>query len=150
MTRNFQGSKDLFNLSRRWYEDILAEHNQILLWASPWPPAGIWAKKPLTSAESLSGWKLVTCDAISEATFQKAGARVVPLGDGVMPQVQAGGIDAVLSSDEAGLGVKCSEVFEYYVPINYGTPLNMVTMNGDTWHSLPAEFQVAVREVPTK
>ncbi len=45
-------AKALYEIARPHYEQVFADNEQILLYASPWPPTGIWAKKPIVSADS--------------------------------------------------------------------------------------------------
>ena len=52
VTEDFDDAKRLFEVARAQYETVLADNNQTLLWASPWPPAGIWAK------ESRDQWRV--------------------------------------------------------------------------------------------
>ncbi len=147
VTRDFRDARDLFDVSRDWYEDVLEDNNQVLLWASPWPSAGIWAKKPVTSTEALNNLKIRTYDPLGATTLKEAGATAIQLGwSDVVPQLSTGGIEAVLTSAEAGLSVKFPQLLDHYMPINYGTPLNMVTMNSDTWNDLPEDIQKAVLE----
>ncbi|HIP79692.1 MAG TPA: C4-dicarboxylate ABC transporter substrate-binding protein, partial [Kiloniellaceae bacterium] len=40
-------ARRLLDVARADYEAIFAANNQKLLWASPRPPSGIWAKKPV-------------------------------------------------------------------------------------------------------
>src|SRR5438093_13151085 len=56
-------ARALAEVARAAYEQALARHNQRLLFLSPWPPAGLWAKGPVTSAEALKGLPIRTADA---------------------------------------------------------------------------------------
>ena len=38
-------AKLLWEVAKPHYEKVFDKHNQVLLYASPWPPAGIWSKK---------------------------------------------------------------------------------------------------------
>ena len=51
-------AKLLWEVAKPHYEKVFDKHNQVLLYASPWPPAGIWSKKPVLSSGDLSGLKL--------------------------------------------------------------------------------------------
>src|SRR5713101_2025014 len=62
----------LTDVARPEYERVLAGQNQKLLYPSPWPPAGIWARKPVTSMEALGGLRIRTPDANGTATFRAA------------------------------------------------------------------------------
>ena len=146
ITDSFAEAKILFDVSRVWYEEVLAENNQMLLWASPWTSAGIWAKQPVTSISALKELKIRTYDPLGTATLKSAGATPVQLSwADVVPQLSTGGINSVLTSAEAGLAGKFPQMLNHYMPINYGTPLNMVTINLDTWNDLSDELKKAVR-----
>src|SRR5882724_5752891 len=45
----------LAEVARVAYEQVLTRHDQRLLFLSPWPPAGLWARAPVTSLEALKG-----------------------------------------------------------------------------------------------
>src|SRR5690606_27651052 len=63
LVRNPYDAKLLWEVALPYYQKVFADNNQILLFASPWPPAGIWANKPLTSKEDLAGLKIRAWDA---------------------------------------------------------------------------------------
>lgn len=51
-------AKLLWEIGRPHYEAIFEKHNQVLLWATPWPPSGIWANSPVTSQPELAQLKI--------------------------------------------------------------------------------------------
>lgn len=138
-------ARQLYETARPYYEKVFAKHNQKLLYSSPWPPSGLWGKKPLDSMGALKAVKLRTYDVPGTQTFRSAGAAPVQLSwADVVPQLGTGGIDAVLTSAEAGLSSRFNEHLSHFTEINYASPLNMVTINLDTWNGLPPELQQAV------
>jgi TRAP-type transport system periplasmic protein len=64
----------LAEVARPAYERALARHNQKLLFLSPWPPAGLWARQPVASVEALKGLRVRTPDANGVLAFKAAGA----------------------------------------------------------------------------
>ncbi|MBT0963252.1 TRAP transporter substrate-binding protein [Denitromonas iodatirespirans] len=138
-------ARQLYETAKPYYEKIFAKYNQKLLYSSPWPPSGLWGKKPLDSMDALKAVKLRTYDVPGTQTFRAAGAAPVQLSwADVVPQLGTGGIDAVLTSAEAGLSSRFNEHLSHFTEINYASPLNMVTINLDTWNALSPELQQAV------
>lgn len=134
-------------VARPAYERALARHNQILLFQSPWPPAGIWANKPVDSAEALRGLRIRTADANGVLAFRAAGAvPVVVSFTDALPQLRSGQLDAVLSSGDGGAGARLMETLRHFTAIEYAVTMSMVTINGDVWRGLDAGTQQAVRE----
>ncbi|MBS8262775.1 C4-dicarboxylate ABC transporter substrate-binding protein [Roseibium polysiphoniae] len=138
-------ARKLFEAARSGYEAVFADNNQKLLWASPWPPSGIWAKKPVGDLEALAGLKIRTYDANGTITLQEANAAPIQLSwADVVPQLSTGGVEAVLTSAEAGANAKFWEHLDHFTEVNYAMPLNMVHINLDTWDGLSPEHQEAV------
>ena len=115
-------------MARPHFERVFAKHDQILLYASPWPPSGIWAKQPVDNIGALKNLKIRTYDRNGTITLKAAGAAAVKLSwADVVPQLGTGGIQAVLTSAEGGVNAKFWEHLDHFTEINYAMPLSMVT-----------------------
>ncbi len=137
----------LYEVARPYYDKAFAKHNQKLLYATPWPPSGIWAKKPVDSLAALKNLKIRTYDRNGTITLKAAGAAAVKLSwADVVPQLGTGAIQAVLTSAEGGVNAKFWEHVNYFTEINYAAPLSMVHINLDVWNGLSPELQKAVSE----
>jgi TRAP-type transport system periplasmic protein len=135
----------LTDVARPEYERVLARQNQKLLYPSPWPPAGIWARKPVASMEALRGLRIRTPDANGTATFRAAGALPAQISFAdALPRLKSGEIDAVLSSGDGGAGQRLWEYLNHFTAINYSMTMSMVTMNLDAWNGLSPELRRAV------
>ena len=134
-------------VARPAYERALARYNQILLFQSPWPAAGIWANRPVDSVEALRGLRVRTADANGVLAFRAAGAVpvVVSFAD-ALPQLRSGQLDAVLSSGDGGAGERLMETLRHFTAIEYAVTMSMVTINADAWRALDPARQQAVRE----
>jgi TRAP-type C4-dicarboxylate transport system substrate-binding protein len=140
-------AQTLFEVARPEYERALARHNQKLLYVSPWPPSGIWATRPVTSAEALRGLRIRTYDANGTATLRAAGALPTQISFAdAQARLRAGELDAVLSSGDGGAGARLWELLPHFTEINYAMPLSMVTLNLDVWNGLAPDLQRAVLE----
>ncbi|MAO93094.1 MAG: C4-dicarboxylate ABC transporter substrate-binding protein [Rhodospirillaceae bacterium] len=138
-------SRKLYLTAKADYDAVFAANNQKLLWASPWPPSGIWAKKPVDSLDALANLKIRTYDANGTITLQEAGAAPIQLSwADVVPQLSTGGIDAVLTSAEGGTNAKFWEQLSHFTEVNYAMPLNMIHINLDVWNDLSDANKEAV------
>lgn len=140
-------AKLLFEISKPYYDEVLQEHNQKLLFASPWPSSGLWGKKPLNNLQSVQQIKLRTYDPNGTKTFKNVGASPIQLSWGdIVPQLSTGGIEAVLTSVEVGLDASFNDYTKFFTDIHYDSTINLITMNLDTYNDLSPELQKAVDE----
>jgi TRAP-type C4-dicarboxylate transport system substrate-binding protein len=135
----------LADVARPLYERALARRNQRLLFLSPWPPAGLWANKPVATSEALRGLRVRTADANGVLAFKAAGAVPVQVSfSDAIPQLKAGQLDAVLSSGDGGAGARLMEVLRHFTAIEYAVTMSMVTINADAWAALTTDLQQAL------
>ncbi|QPC43274.1 TRAP transporter substrate-binding protein [Kaustia mangrovi] len=140
-------AKLLWEVARPYYEKIFEENNQKLLYASPWPPSGIWSKTPVIAPGDVKTLKIRTYDANGTITFRDVGAAPIQLSwADVVPQLNTGGIGAVLTSADGGAAASLWEYLSDFSEVNYASPLNMTHMNLDVFNALTPEQQEAVLE----
>jgi TRAP-type transport system periplasmic protein len=144
---SIEQARKLYDAARPAYEAVLAHHNQRLLFASLWPPSGIWAKRPVADEAALKGLRIRTFDVTATETFRGLGAApaLISFAD-AMPRLRAGELDAVLSSGDGGAGAKLWEILPHFTEINYAMPLSFATIGLGTWDTLPPDLQRAVSE----
>jgi TRAP-type C4-dicarboxylate transport system substrate-binding protein len=140
-------ARALFETAEAGYDIVLARHNQKLLYPSPWPPTGIWAKQPITSLASLKDLRIRTYDTSGTITFKALGAQPeeISFAD-AFPRLASGDIQAVLSSGDGGAGARLWQYLDNFTAITYAMPLSLVTINLDVWNGLPPKLQNAVRD----
>ena len=147
LASTIEEAKILFDVAKPYYDEVFAKANQKLLWSTPWPPSGIWGKKPIDSLEDLKNLKIRTYDANGTITLKAAGAAAIQLSwADVVPQLGTGGISAVLTSAEGGRGANFWDHLNHFTELNYAAPLNMVHINLDVFNGLSADMQKAVLE----
>ncbi len=135
----------LMEMSLPEYEKVFEANGQKLLYASPWPASGIWAKMPIKSVKNLDGLKIRTFDPNGTRAFKAMGASPINLAwADVVPQLATGGISAVLTSAEGGVTQKFVEHTQFFTEINYAVPLNIVHMNKKVFESLSKKNQLAI------
>ncbi|WP_136068653.1 TRAP transporter substrate-binding protein [Modicisalibacter radicis] len=142
---DIESAHRLYDIARPEYAKVFEDNDQILLYASPWPASGIWSKTPVTGMADLDGLKIRSYDRNGTEALLSAGASPVKLSwADVVPQLATGGIEAVLTSAEAGANGSFWEHLSDFSAINYAVPLNMVHMNRDAFEALGEANQQAV------
>jgi TRAP-type C4-dicarboxylate transport system substrate-binding protein len=142
---NATDARRLYDIARPAYEAALERHNQKLLFSTPWPPSGIWAKVAADTTEAISKLRIRTYDKTGTELFTALGASATMLSFGELPPKLADGeIDAVLSSGDGGAGRALWQFLSQFTEINYALPLSLTSVNLDAWHALDATTQSAV------
>ncbi|UWR86954.1 TRAP transporter substrate-binding protein [Phaeobacter inhibens] len=138
----------LYKVAEPEFKKVFEENDQILLYASPWPPSGIWSTDAKNSTDALAGLKIRTYDKNGTTALNELGAAAVRLSwADVVPSISTGAIDAVLTSAEGGVSGSFWEHFTTFTEIyNYAIPLNFVHISKSTFDGLSAEQQAAVLE----
>lgn len=138
-------ARRLYAAARAAYAKRLAQEGQILLFATPWPPSGLWAKKPIITPADLTGLAIRTYDATGARVFTAAGAVPSTLSFAeTMPKLADGSIAAVLSSGDGGAGRRLWDHLRHFTEINYAVPLSLATLNAGQYAALPPELHAAV------
>ena len=138
-------ARALYEAARPHYEAFFQEHGQMLLYASPWPPSGLWANESIDTIEALTNLTMRTYDANGTRTFIAADAAPIQLSwADVVPQLATGGIEAVLTSAESGENANFHEHLSDFTELNYAMPLNFVHMNRDAFEALSSKGQQAI------
>jgi TRAP-type C4-dicarboxylate transport system substrate-binding protein len=134
-------ARRLLDAARGLYANRFAREKQRLLYATPWPASGLWAKKPIVTPADLAGLPLRVYDSTGFALFAAAGARPANLSFAdVMPRIVDGSIEAVLSSGDGGAGRKLWNYLPYFTEIGYAMPLSFGTLSQPLYDGLPADL----------
>ncbi len=148
LVKDFEEAKLLHDIARPYYEDEAERFNQKILFTAPWPPSGIHAKRPVLNYEGIEGLNIRTYDRNGTDVLNRAGANAVVMSWGdVYPALATGTIDSVLTSAQSGVAGNFWEVLDYYTRVNFAFPLNMVTINIDSWNSLTEEQRATIEQI---
>lgn len=138
-------ARKLYDAARLTYATRMIREGQILLFATPWPPTGVWATKPIVSPADIEGLAIRVYDATGVAVFTAAGAKPMNLTFAdTMPRVVDGSITAVLSSGDGGAGRRLWDHLRHFTEINYAVPLSLATLNDAVHGALPPDLREAV------
>jgi TRAP-type C4-dicarboxylate transport system substrate-binding protein len=147
LAASVEQARRLYDAARPAYDSVLARHGQRLLFASLWPPSGIWAKRPIADETALRGLRIRTFDVTATETFRQLGAApaLVSFAD-ALPRLRAGELDAVLSSGDGGASARLWEFLPHFTEMNYAMPLSFATIGRAAWDRLPPDLMRAVTE----
>ena len=151
LVRDFAEARLLHDIARPFYEAAAERFDQKLLFTAPWPPSGIHARRPVLAYEDIRGLRVRTFDRNGTDVLNRAGANAVVMSWGdVYPALATGTIDSVLTSAQSAVDASFWEVLEHYTRVNFAIPLNMITINLDTWNSLSSDQQEAIMAVASE
>jgi TRAP-type C4-dicarboxylate transport system substrate-binding protein len=133
-------AKRLLAAARPAYAAALAAQGVTLLHATPWPPTGIWSRRPIATPEELRGLRVRTYDGTGTATFRALGAQAELLSfQDVAARLTAGTLDAVLSSGDGGAGRRLWEHLPHFCEIGYAMPVSVTFADPARLAALSAE-----------
>lgn len=140
----FTDARRLYDAARPHYDAALAPMNARVLYATPWPPIGIWSKLPLARPADLQGLAIGTYDPTGTALFRALGAAPAELSfPDTMPRLRDGTFEAVLSSgDGAGRGLP--QVLPHFAALGYAIPLSLTIVGTEALAALPGDLRNAV------
>jgi TRAP-type transport system periplasmic protein len=147
ITPRMADARVLYELSLPLYEQLFAERKQKLLFVVPWPPSGIWSATPVTSVDVLKALKIRTYDKTSTDVLSRVAtsATIVSFAD-LEPKLEAGEINAVLSSGDGGAGRQLWKYLREFSAINYAVPLSFVSISLAAWDALDDSGRAAKTE----
>ncbi|MEO3472965.1 TRAP transporter substrate-binding protein DctP [Roseomonas sp. CAU 1739] len=147
LTASHADAARLRDLARPHYVAALAKHGATLLWTTPWPPSGLWTRNKVPGPEDLRGLRVRTYDATGTEVLRAAGATAEVLSFAeVNARLEAGTLDAVLSSGDGGAGRQLWRWLPNFTELNYAWPLSL----GFASNARLAELTPAQRDAVTQ
>jgi TRAP-type C4-dicarboxylate transport system substrate-binding protein len=142
---SFDEAYRLWQAQRPVAEQILAKRGVKLLYAVPWPPQGIHAKKELKSAADMKGLKWRAYNPATTKIAQVVGATPLTIQAAELTQALATGVvDSTMTSGATGVDSKIWESLSHYHRVNAWLPKNMLVVNQKEFDKLDKEIQATV------
>jgi TRAP-type transport system periplasmic protein len=139
---SYDESMKLYKITKPLMEKKLAEQGMMLLFAVPWPPQGIYSKKPLNSAADLKGMKWRAYNVGTAEIAKIVGAQAVTIQAAELSQALAtGAVEAYMSSGSTGYDTKTYEHVKYWYDTQAWLPKNAVFMNREIFNGLDKASQ---------
>ncbi len=137
----------LYQASKPAMEEKLGEQGLQLLFAVPWPPQGIFAKKEITKVDDMKGLKFRAYNAATERLAQLAGAVPTQIEAPDIPTAfSTGRVEAMITSPSTGANSKAWDFLSHYHDTQAWLPKNMVFVNKGAFDALSDAEKSAVLE----
>ncbi len=142
---SYDESMKLYKAQRPLMEKKLAEQGMMLLYSVPWPPQGIYTKKPANSVADLKGVKWRAYSPATARIGELIGAQPVTVQAAEVSQALATGvIESYMSSGSTGVDSKTYEHLKYWYDTQAWLPKNAVIVNKAAFDALDAPSKQAL------
>ena len=142
---SYDEAAKLWKVQRPVLEKKLAEQGMMVLYAVPWPPQGLYSKKPINSAADLKGIKWRAYSPATARIAELVGAQPVTVQAAELSQALATGVvEANMTSGATGVDSKFYEHMKYYYDVQAWLPKNAVVVNKRAFDALDKATQDAV------
>jgi TRAP-type C4-dicarboxylate transport system substrate-binding protein len=142
---SYDESVKLYKVQKPVMEKKLAEQGMALLYAVPWPPQGIYVKKPINSGTDLKGVKWRAYSPATARIAELVGAQPVTVQAAELSQAMATGvIESYMSSGSTGFDTKTYEHIKYWYDTQAWLPKNAVIVNKAALDALDAPTKAAL------
>jgi TRAP-type C4-dicarboxylate transport system substrate-binding protein len=142
---SFPDAMKLYKASKSAIEKKLDAQGIKLLFAVPWAPQGIYAKKDLNSVDDMKGLKWRAYNVGTTRIGQIVGAQSVTIQAAELPQALATGIvDSFISSGGTGYDSKVWETLSHFYDVQAWIPKNFTLVNKAAFNALDKATQDAI------
>jgi len=142
---SYDGAMKLYTAQKPVLEKKLAADGMALLFAVPWPPQGIYVKKPINSAADLKGVKWRAYSPATARIAELVGAQPVTVQAAELSQAMATGVvESYMSSGSTGVDTKTYEHLKYWYDTQAWLPKNAVLVNKKAFDALDKPTQDAL------
>lgn len=148
MATSFDASVALYETAKPALEKALDEQNLKLLYSVPWPPQGLYFKKPVASLDDVKGLKFRAYNASTSRLAELAGMQPTQIEAAEVQQAFAtNAVESMVSSGATGFDRKVFDagVTNYY-EVDAWLPRNTVMVNKDAYASLDDAAKAALTE----
>jgi TRAP-type C4-dicarboxylate transport system substrate-binding protein len=145
LATSFDQAKKLWDVQKPAIEKKLASQGLMLLFAVPWPPQGIFAKKDINTVEDLKGVKWRSYNPGTARIAELVGAQPVTVQAADLPQALATGVvTTFMTSGATGYDSKVWESLSHFYDTQAWIPKNLTFVNKAAFDSLDKPTQEAV------
>ena len=144
---SYDEAMKLYKVQKPFLEKKLDEQGMSLLYAVPWPPQGIYVKKPINSGADLKGVKWRAYSPATARIAELVGAQPVTVQAAELSQAMATGvIESYMSSGSTGFDTKTYEHIKYWYDTQAWLPKNAVIVNKAALDALDAPTRQALQK----
>jgi TRAP-type C4-dicarboxylate transport system substrate-binding protein len=145
LASSYGESKKLWEASKPAIAKKLASQGMMLLFAVPWGPQGIYAKKDINAVEDMKGLKWRAYNVGTSRIAELVGAQPVTIQAAELPQALATGVvNAFMTSGSTGYDSKAWETMTHFYDTQAWIPKNITFVNKAAFDSLDKATQDAL------
>ena len=142
---SYADARRLWALQRPTMERLLAQRGLKLLYSVPWPPQGLYSKRPIADAKDFRGSNMRTYNDTTVRIAQFLGATPVNVAMVDVGKALADGrVDSMITSAVTGVENRVWDHVRYYYEINAWYPKNIVMVNQKRFDALSKEAKAAL------
>jgi TRAP-type C4-dicarboxylate transport system substrate-binding protein len=145
LATSFPEAMKLWQVSKPVIEKKMASQGMMVLFAVPWAPQGIYAKKDINSIDDMKGLKWRSYNVGTARIGELVGAQSVTVQAAELPQALATGVvNSFISSGATGYDSKVWESLDHFYDTKAWIPKNITFVNKAAFDALPKDQQDAV------
>jgi TRAP-type C4-dicarboxylate transport system substrate-binding protein len=130
LATSFADARKLWTAQKPALEKKLAAQGLIALFAVPWPPQGLYAKKEINSLADMKGLKFRAYNRGTSRIAELAGAQPITIQAAELSQALATGkVDSFISSGATGVDSKVWEQLTHFYDTQAWLPKDLVLVN---------------------
>lgn len=142
---SYDESVKLWKVQKPMFEKKLAEQGMLPLYAVPWPPQGVYSKKPLASGADMKGIKFRAYNPATARLAELLGAQPVTVQAAEVSQAFATGVaESMISSGSTGADAKLHEHVKQWYDTQAWLPKNVILVNKKAFEALDKPSQDAL------
>jgi TRAP-type transport system periplasmic protein len=142
---SYEEAMKLWQVQKPFFDKKLGEQGLMALYAVPWPPQGVYSKKPLASGADMKGVKFRAYNPATSRIAELLGAQPVTVQAAEVSQAFATGVaDSMISSGSTGWDAKLHEHVKYWYDTQAWLPKNVVLVNKAAYDALDAASKQAL------
>ena len=145
LATGYDAAKKLYDVQKPYLQKQLDSEGLMLLYAVPWPPQGLYAKREINSVNDLKGVKFRTYNPTIGRIASLAGAIPTQIEVPDLPTAFATGrVDVMITSASTGVDTKAQDYLTHYIDTQAWLPRNIVFVNKAAFDKLKPNEQKAV------
>jgi TRAP-type C4-dicarboxylate transport system substrate-binding protein len=138
----------LYQAQKPALQRLLEKQGMVLLYAVPWPPQGLFLKKPINSVADMRRVKWRAYSPSTARIAELIGAQPVTVQAAELSQALAtGAVESYMSSGATAYDTKSYETLSYFYDVQAWLPKNAVIMNRRAFEALDKPVREAVLKV---
>ncbi len=142
---DYDQSRKLWAASKGAVDKLLRQQGLMVLYAVPWPPQGIYAKKELKTIDDMRGIKFRTYNPSTSQLAKLAGAVPTQVEVPDLPTAfTTGRVDAMITSPSTGVNSKAWDYVSDYHDTQAWLPNNVILVNLKAFQALDKKTQDAI------